>query len=118
MTCGEDQTCCADAYTLTSICCGGENEACDQGLGACVTCVEYGDLCSSDSECCDNLRDDNAVCGLLPLDTDVGTGLTLLEVSGYCCVPEGGSCAVGPCCVNLVCNVQEVCEPALANGSV
>jgi hypothetical protein len=109
-TCAEGQTCCGDAYTLSSVCCGGENEACDQQLGACVGCAEYGDACSSDSECCDNLRDGNAVCGLLSTDNSVGTGLTLLEVSGYCCVPEGGSCAVGPCCNGLFCNTDEVCE--------
>jgi hypothetical protein len=112
VTCTEGQTCCGDAYTLSSICCGGPNETCDGQLGACVSCAEYGDPCSSDSECCDNLRDGNAVCGLLPNDTSVGSGLTLLEISGYCCVPEGGSCAAGPCCNGLFCSMQEVCEPA------
>ncbi len=110
-TCTLGQTCCGDPYTLSSVCCGGLNEACDQQLPACVSCAEYDEPCNSDTDCCDNLRDGNAVCGKVATDSQIPLDhIGLLEISGACCVPEGGSCVFGPCCVDMFCNTAEVCE--------
>jgi hypothetical protein len=112
--CSPVEFCCGVPFAIGStLCCGKPNTACDQSYPQCVGCAEYNEPCNSDSECCNNLRDGNAVCGLLPTDTNVGGTLTLLELSGFCCVPEGGSCAVGPCCNGTFCGIQEVCEPAI-----
>ena len=110
VTCTTDQTCCGDPY-IGTVCCGGLNAACDTGLDACVSCMEYGEPCASDLACCDNLRDGNAICGHLPTDNaGGGPHVGLPEISGACCVPNGGSCQVGPCCADSLCDTQEICR--------
>jgi hypothetical protein len=109
-TCTEGETCCGDPYTQGVVCCGGQNSACDELLGGCVGCSEYEESCASDTDCCDYFRTGNAICNTLPTDNSNGRGAGILELSGVCCVPNGGSCSAGPCCGDAICDVDEICR--------
>jgi len=119
--CTANSECCSDAVCRAGTCQapGGNGDVCDETAdcsgdlicGSSVCCVDDGDTCAANTECCDGQSCIGGACtdlsgldGICDANDDEDCATGYLCESATCCADEGTTCTIdGDCCSGSVC---------------